>query len=46
MGYVGFRVWDLGFWASQNEGYLVGVPLTRTVVFWGLYWEPLFREAT
>ena len=26
---------------SQNEGYDFGVPMTRTVVFWGLYWGPL-----
>ena len=25
---------------SQNYGYHFGVPAVRTVVFWGLYWDP------
>ena len=25
---------------SQNEGYYLGVPIIRSVVFWGLYWGP------
>ena len=24
----------------QNEGYLIGVLIMRTEVFWGLYWSP------
>ena len=26
---------------SQNYGYPLGVPIVRTIVFWGLYWGPL-----
>ena len=26
---------------SQNLGYLLGVPIKRTIVFWGLYWGSL-----
>ena len=25
---------------------LLGVPIMRTIVFWGLYWGPLFWETT
>ena len=32
-GFIGMRV-------SQNWGYHFGVPITRTVVYWGLYWGP------
>ena len=31
---------------SHNSGYLFGVPIIRTIVFWGLYWVPLFWEIT
>ena len=30
----------------QDEGYHVGVPMIRIILFWGLYWVPLFREST
>ena len=26
---------------SHNSWYLFGVPIIRTIVFWGLYWGPL-----
>ena len=32
-----FAVW--GF--SKIKGTIVGVPIIRTIVFWGLYWSPL-----
>ena len=36
LGYMGFRVWGLGFRVSQNEGYTSGVPATRTAhSIWG-----------
>ena len=35
---VGFRV----IWALPNiKGTLLGVPIIRTIIFWGLYWGPL-----
>ena len=30
----------------KNRGSLLRVPIIRTVVSWGLYWGPLFRETT
>ena len=30
----------------NNRGTILGVPVIRTIVFWGLYWEPLFMETT
>ena len=29
---------------SQNYGYHFGVPAVRSVVFWGLYWDPPIGE--
>ena len=26
---------------SKIRGTIVGVPIIRTIVFWGLYWSPL-----
>ena len=28
------------------RGTFLGVPIVRTIVYWGLYWVPLFRETT
>ena len=28
------------------RGTLLGVPIIRVIVYWGLYWGPLFRETT
>ena len=28
------------------RGTFLGVPIIRTMVFWGLYWGPLSRETT
>ena len=36
------RIW--GF--PKNRGTILGVPVIRTIVFWGLYWDPLFMETT
>ena len=35
--------WDLGvmFWEFPKiRGTILGVPIIRTIVFWGLYWGP------
>ena len=31
---------------SQIRVPFLGVPIIRTIVHWGLYWGPLFRETT
>ena len=31
---------DINMKVSQNEGYLFGVPITGTIVCWGLYCGP------
>ena len=31
--------------ASQNYGYLFGVPIVKIIVVRDLYWAPVFREA-
>ena len=28
------------------RGTILGVPIIRTIVFWGLYWGPVFWEST
>ena len=28
------------------RGTILGVPITRIIIYWGLYWGPLFRETT
>ena len=30
----------------EIRGTLLGVPIIRTIVFWGLYWVPFFWETT
>ena len=35
---LGFRVLDLGF--PKIRGTCLGVPITRTIVFGGVYWDP------
>ena len=39
-GYIGAYS-GLGSRVSQNYGYLIGGPVIRIVVSWGLYWGPL-----
>ena len=34
---LGFRVWRF----LKIRGTLLGVPILRIIVFWGLYWGPL-----
>ena len=41
MGYIGFRVYIYIY-----MGTLLGVPITRTIVVWGLHSGSLFRETT
>ena len=36
-----FRVQGLGFRVSQNGGTILGVPVIRIIIFWGLYWGTL-----
>ena len=31
---------DIHMGVSQNWGYHFGVPIIRTIVYWGLYWGP------
>ena len=31
---------------SRNKGYVLGFPIIRGIVFWGLYWGPLSMETT
>ena len=33
-------IWGL----PKIRGSYLGVPIIRTIVFWGLYWGPLFWE--
>ena len=43
-GGLGFRVWGLGFGVlgfPEIRGTLLGVPIIRTLIFWGLYCGPL-----
>ena len=35
----GRGLWGLGF--PKIRGTFLGVPIIRTIVFWGLYWGPL-----
>ena len=35
---LGLAFQDLG--VSQHYGYLLGVPIIRAIVYWGLYWGP------
>ena len=37
--YLRFRVWGLGF--PKIRGTILGVPIIRIIVFWGVYWGPL-----
>ena len=37
---------NLTWWFTKIRGTILGVPIVRTLVFWGLYWGPLFRETT
>ena len=39
---VNATIW--GF--PKIRGTLLGVPIIRVIVYWGLYWGPLFRETT
>ena len=36
----------LGMWVSHNEGYYLGVPMVRIMVFGVLFWGPPFWETT
>ena len=36
--YLGFRVYGLEF--PKIRGTILGVPVIRTIVYWGLYWGP------
>ena len=33
-------------WISQSQGTILGVPIRRTLVYWGLSWGPLFWATT
>ena len=34
---------DRGIWGFPKiRGTILGVPIIRTIVYWGLYWGPLF----
>ena len=36
-----------GIWGfPKSRGTILGVPIIRIIVFWGLYWVPLFWEPT
>ena len=44
LGLSNVRAHIWGF--PQIRGTILGVPIIRTIVFWGLYWGSLFWETT
>ena len=40
-GFLPYRLHGDYVGVSQNGGTLLGVPIIRTIVYWGLYWSPL-----
>ena len=42
---LGFRVQGLGIWGFPKiRGTILGVPIIRIIVYWGLYWGHLFWQ--